>query len=437
MGRTGHSQGATTGRIVHKLTRPAAIKARKVAASPDNPEYRVERGKTAARAARSTSELRKARGSVRALGGRTMRMIALTAVAALLASCGDGQSAMADPGASGRGPSANAEADAQNPNQRIFRDWLVVCDNIGTCHAFGHATEGTGWVRITMAAGPEATLRIAVGFWPENGTFGGPVTVRVDTTTFDGLTAATGEDAPSLATVGPGMARALVDEMAQGQTMTLNAGAETVPISLSGAAASLLWIDEHQGRLDTTTALIRKGSRPASAVPAAAPVPRITPAPAVSQTGYGDQEGQTLPAAIEALPAVVQCRADTDFNPDLQKVISSARLDANTILWSVPCGAGAYNFSSAWFTATPQGANPRRVTFPTASGEPQDQLVNAAYDPATRVIDAFNKGRGLGDCGMADSWTWTGQGFVLKSSSEMSECWGVPGDYWPTTWVSE
>ena len=366
-----------------------------------------------------------------------MRRIAVTAMAALLASCGDGQSAMADPGGGGRGASAAAEAAARNPNQRTFRDWLVVCDNIGTCHAFGHATEGTGWVRITMAAGPEATPRIAVGFWPENGTFGGPVTVRVDTTTFNGLTAATGDDAPSLATVGPGMARALVDEMAQGQTLTLNAGAETVPISLSGAAASLLWIDEHQGRLDTTTALIRKGSRPASAVPAAAPVPRITPAPALSQTGYGDQEGQTLPAAIEALPAVVQCRADTDFNPDLQKVISSARLDANTVLWSVPCGAGAYNFSSAWFTATPQGANPRRVTFPTASGAPQDQLVNAAYDPATRVIDAFNKGRGLGDCGMADSWTWTVRGFVLKSSSEMSECWGVPSQYWPASWVSE
>ena len=73
-----------------------------------------------------------------------MRMIALTAVAASLASCGDGQAALADPGGGVRGASASTEADAQNPNQRTFRDWLVVCDNIGTCHAFGHATEGTG-----------------------------------------------------------------------------------------------------------------------------------------------------------------------------------------------------------------------------------------------------------------------------------------------------
>ena len=362
-----------------------------------------------------------------------MRVIALMAVAALLASCGDGQTAKAGPKTA---ISARGEAADQGPGQQKFRDWLAVCDNVGTCHAFGPASEGTGWVRISMAAGPEAVPSVAFGFWPEDGDFSGPVTARVDGVAFE-ASAVSGEDAPPVGIVSPDRARALVDAMAQGTAMALNAGSGTVPISLTGAAASLLWIDEHQGRLDTTPALMRKGSRPASSVPAAAAAPRIVPAPAVSQAGYGDQEGQTLPASIEALPAVVQCRADTAFNPDLQKVISSARLDANTVLWSVPCGLGAYNFSSAYFTTTPQGTNPRRVTFPTVAGEPEDRLVNAAYDPATRVIDAFNKGRGLGDCGMADSWTWTGQGFVLKSSSEMSECWGVPSEYWPSSWVSE
>lgn len=366
-----------------------------------------------------------------------MRVIAMMAVAALLASCGDGQSAQADPGTAARGLAGETATGEANPNQRTFRDWLAVCDNIGTCHAFGHATEGAGWVRITMAAGPDALPQVVVGFWPEDGSFDGPVTARVDNNTFSGLTTATGEDALPVATVNPELVRSLIDGMAQSQTLSLNAGSETVPISLSGAAASLLWIDEHQGRLGTTTALIRKGSRPASSVPAAAPAPRLVPAPAVSQAGYGDQEGQTLPAALEALPAVVQCRADTDFNPALQTVISSARLDAKTVLWGVPCGAGAYNLITGYFTTTPQGTNPLRLTFPTVAAGSEAYLVNSAYDPATRVLDAFNKGRGLGDCGMADSWVWTGQGFVLKSSSAMSECWGVPGDYWPASWVSE
>jgi hypothetical protein len=55
-----HSQGTTTGKVVKKLTSPTKIKGHKVAASPDNPEYLVESGKTGARAAHRPSELKKA-----------------------------------------------------------------------------------------------------------------------------------------------------------------------------------------------------------------------------------------------------------------------------------------------------------------------------------------------------------------------------------------
>jgi hypothetical protein len=55
-----HSQGQTTGKVVRKLTRPTTIKAHKVAASRDDPQYLVESGKTGARAAHKPSELRKA-----------------------------------------------------------------------------------------------------------------------------------------------------------------------------------------------------------------------------------------------------------------------------------------------------------------------------------------------------------------------------------------
>jgi hypothetical protein len=55
-----HSQGTTTGKVVRKLTKPTRIKDHKVAASPENPEYLVESGKTGTRAAHRPSELRKA-----------------------------------------------------------------------------------------------------------------------------------------------------------------------------------------------------------------------------------------------------------------------------------------------------------------------------------------------------------------------------------------
>jgi hypothetical protein len=58
--RWDHSQGTTRGKVVRKLTQPIKIKGHKVAASPQNPEYLVESGKTGARAAHRPSELRKA-----------------------------------------------------------------------------------------------------------------------------------------------------------------------------------------------------------------------------------------------------------------------------------------------------------------------------------------------------------------------------------------
>ncbi|WP_269515956.1 DUF1176 domain-containing protein [Brevundimonas subvibrioides] len=365
-----------------------------------------------------------------------MRLTALFLMAITLAACGDGQAAQSAGTQQGPTERPGATPSAPQPGERTFRDWYVVCNNANACYAFGHATEGTAWVRVAMPAGPDGKPDIVLGFWPENGAFSGAVTAQVAGTGVVAATDPVGDDDDyPVALVRAPQVEALIATMTQGEAMTLKAGGETVSISLSGAAASLLWIDERQGRLGTTTALIRKGDRPPSTVPSAPALPVVNPAAAVAQGRYGDQEGQALPTTIEELPDVVQCRADTDFNPDLQAAIVSARLDADTVLWGVPCGAGAYNFSNAYFTTRPDGSNPRRLTFPS-TGEPLDLLVNASYDPVTRVIDAFDKGRGLGDCGTASSWTWTDRGFVLKTSSGMSDCNGVPSEYWPTFWVT-
>lgn len=365
-----------------------------------------------------------------------MRLTALVFAGFALAACGDGSVASSAESRPGAAVHPRIVPAADQPGERTFRDWYVVCDNANSCAAFGHATEGVGWVRVAIAAGPDARPTILLGAWAQDSDFAGPVTAGVADTKVIAATDSISDDADyPVVQVRAEAVDALIAAMTQGQSMILTSRAGTLPLSLNGAAASLLWIDERQGRLGTTTALIRKGTRPSSSVPAAPTVPVVTPAAAVSQGRYGDQEGQTLPATIERMPDVVQCRADTDFNPDLQSAIVSARLDADTVLWGVPCGAGAYNFSNAYFTTRPDGSNPRRLTFPS-TGEPLDLLVNAAYDPATRVIDAFDKGRGLGDCGTASSWTWTDRGFVLKSSSGMADCNGVASDYWPTFWVT-
>ncbi|MGZ9114997.1 MAG: DUF1176 domain-containing protein [Brevundimonas sp.] len=328
---------------------------------------------------------------------------------------------------------ASAPASSARSESRRFRDWLAVCDNTNDCVAFGPASEGTGWVRVGSAPGPAGARTVSVGFWPSSGDgLTGPITLTLDGRRHVATPIAGDHDPVGVAEVRAAEAAAVASGLAAGQTLTLAGGGETIPMSLSGASAALLWIDERQGRLETPTALVRKGSRAASSVPGPAPAPQVVAAPPIAQTGFGDT-GQTLPPALEAVAAVKACRAETGES-GLSDEVMSARLDASTELWAVPCFAGAYNIGHDWYLTGPGGRNPRAVSLSSASGESGAGTINGGYDASARTISAFSKGRGIGDCGTASTWTWTGRSFVLSAETAMTECSGVPADFWPTTW---
>lgn len=353
-----------------------------------------------------------------------MRFLSLLAGLGL-AACSPAGSSAAPARQAADAPGAAAIA-APSSEARAFRDWIAVCDNGNACFAYGRGEDGIGWVRVAMAPGLGARPEVAVGYWPPEDE-AGPPALNIDGVVY-ALTPVTEE--PVVGEVSPDRAAEVVRALADGRSAQTGSGGG---LSLSGASAALLWIDERQGRLDTVTALRRRGARPASTVPAPPPLPMVTPAPAVSQTGFGDKD-QTLPAPLEALPAVVACRADTSHSEWVQKEVMSARLDASTELWGVPCFMGAYNMGHEWFITGPGGRAPRPARLTSTSDEPTATTINGGYSPETRTLTAFAKGRGIGDCGVASTWTWTDRGFVLTSESEMSECFGVPADYWPTTW---
>lgn len=307
-----------------------------------------------------------------------------------------------------------------------FRDWIAICDNGNACFAYGPGREGFGWIRVAIGAGPDARPEVAAGYWPDEAELTRSFALTIDETDYPMTLAA---NQPVAAEVPADRALEVVRALANGDMVRIGPDHE---LSLSGAAAALLWIDERQGRVNTVTALRRPGPRPASTVRSAPPLPVITPAPAVSQAGFGDQN-QILPAALETVPAVAECRSETSEHW-IGKEVMSARLNATTELWAVPCFAGAYNMGHDWYITGPGGRDPRPARLTSISNEPTAGTINGGYSPETRTITAFAKGRGVGDCGTASTWTWTGREFVLTSESEMRECWGVPADYWPTTW---
>ena len=373
--------------------------------------------------------------------GVALSALALTAFA--VAGCGD-KDADKTPGARQAAMPATAAAVASAPVLQIraetkqFRDWSATCGNDGTCWAFGFAPEfAAGWVRITLAPGPDAQPQILFGYWPDSDAKGpGQIALTIDGRAFASTLSPEGEAEAPIGEIGAN-ARAAIDAMAQGKVMTIR-GASTQDVSLHGASAALLWIDEKQGRLDTPTALIRRGDRPAATVPVAPPLPTVTPAPAVDQAGFGDVN-QTVPAALRTRTEVGTCLKESSM-PAISDMVMSARLDARTELWAVPCGAGAYNVTHNWYLTGPGGRDPRPAILAGTAGPGADPVmsdnstVNGTYDPKTRTLSAFAKGRGIGDCGSAQTWAWTGDRFVLTEESTMGQCAGVRSDLWPIAW---
>lgn len=368
-------------------------------------------------------------------------LAALTVSTAAVAGCGDREAAQTpgspQPAASGAIATAAAPPVLQTRSEtRQFKDWSATCSNDGTCWAFGFAPDfAAGWVRIALPPGPDAKPEVAFGYWPDSDTPASDrIGLQIDGRTFpatlhdDGQTPI-GRIRSDVTTV--------IDAMAQGRSMTIS-GATTQAVSLNGAAAALLWIDEKQGRLGTTTALIRRGDRPASSVPVAPPLPAVPVAPRVDQTGFGG-DGQSLPAALRARKEVGDCLKESQMS-GIGDVVTSARLDARTVLWGVTCGSGAYNVTHHWYLTGPDGREPRPAALVGAAGPGANPVmadnttINGAYDPETRTLSAFGKGRGIGDCGVLQTWVWTGERFALTRESSMGNCAGVPADLWPLAW---
>ncbi len=379
-----------------------------------------------------------------------MRALILAAIAATgLSACGrDEPPATAAPapapGPVAPGQAAPAPMPVVQPETRAFRDWRAACDNGNRCVAWGGSD--SGWIRIAIDAGPDAVPTVSIGSWAFGDVDKAPETLKLRIDGRDFALRGGPRDAANAA-VAAERARTVIAALPAWRALALASGAQTADLPASGASAALLWIDERQGRLGTTTALLRRGDRPASSVPAAPALPRVAAAPAAPQTGFegaanpmeDEPRAVTVPDAIEGRQEVKACRADN--NEYLNKAVLAARLDASTVLWGIPCGSGAYNATYVLYLARPDGSGVRPAPLPERTPRTEGDiggegpwLVNPVYDPQRQTLTVFPRGRGLGDCGTITRWTWTATGFVLSEERSMGDCWGMTPDVWPTLW---
>ncbi|HWU14831.1 MAG TPA: DUF1176 domain-containing protein, partial [Caulobacter sp.] len=146
--------------------------------------------------------------------------------------------------------------------------------------------------------------------------------------------------------------------------------------------------------------------------------------PAIAQAGLPSKP----PASVLALGRKAEC----DTEPGSQGEPQAWRLSADKVLWQIPCGGGAYNFSGLFVVVDKAG----RAALASLEGVEDGLATNADYDPKARILTAYGKGRGVGDCGESSEWVWTGDAFALFRATTMPVCRGYGYD-WPIVFRAE
>ena len=318
-----------------------------------------------------------------------------------------------------------------------YQDWDAACDNTGTCRIAGYQGDGEiehpVSVLFTRKAGGNAPVIGQIAVAPDftdnapdlklaakselrlNGKTLG--TIRFNQDGYGKLSGA--------------QTQALLDALRRDAKIEVISGANTWTLSDKGAAAAMLKLDEFQGRLNTPSALIRKGQSRSEALPPQ-PVPLIR---AVAVPQKGEYELKKGTAKHKAVMALLQKsnngREDgdlTDRCPDLHEAerqgdITVYPLNAKQVLVDTSCISGAYQGTS--FNAV-MDAKLTRVE----QVLPRQYGGFGGFDPKTATLSGGFKGRGLGDCWGGQSAVWNGKTFVRSREDTTGQCKGFLGGAW-------
>ncbi|WP_374943798.1 DUF1176 domain-containing protein [Sphingomonas sp.] len=309
-------------------------------------------------------------------------------------------------------PTAPPKAMVPRPGElKTFGDWTVGCDNTLRCElrSLGPETGALPDVTVSISrnAGPAGKLEVSV-----DGQDDTPLAVALD-----------GRRADTPARI--------VAAMANAHALTaLAAGKAVATVSLKGASAALRYADAVQGRAGTVTALVARGLKPASAVPAA-PAP-----PTIAALAPGGPAASPTEAQLATMRRAAQC-SDKSIAAGTIGAPETYALGGGKTLVLLPCSAGAYNVLAAMFVLDESGVVPVRADAPvgfTASGADSATAVPTVVNGEFRkgVLASYAKGRGIGDCGVAQQFVWDGTRLRLSEQRAMGECRGNT-DY-ITTW---
>ncbi len=290
-------------------------------------------------------------------------------------------------------------------------DWTIACDNTRTCRAAGYQPDEGDHLPVSVlltrkaGAGQAVTAELMLGQYDEIKL---PASLKLQIDQRDlGKLELDGKSGTAVLS-SPQVTALLAALTRSSKIVAIGNDGRRWQLSDRGAAATLLKMDEFQGRLGTRGALVRKGDRDEASVLPALPVPQVREAK-LAAAQAGDARLGSLPALYQALRATLP--ADEECKGlDAAEPLTVTRLSSDKLLVSTDCWMGAYNIGTGFWVV-----NARAPFAPTL-------VTTHASDLDGSTILESQKGRGLGDCYSQAAWTWDGRRFVRTSKSSSGLC---------------
>ena len=316
--------------------------------------------------------------------------------------------------------------------EKTYQDWSLICDNTGTCNMAGYPeyySEHPVSILFTRSAGEKAPVTAQLALLRED---------------VGNKTAEIILNGQSLGTV-PNISEDGNAKLSEKQTTELltalkgNASIEVIfgefkeKVSDKGAAAAMLKMDEFQQRLNTPSALIRKGQeKHAVLAPQAAPKIQVAyiKNPRKTKLKRGEKQFDAVLALLRKSNETISsnyCNSLYDY------AITLYSLTDGKVLAEAECDNGGAPYTNYYAVMNNDLSKVEQVL--------ENQYNFASY--YDEKLDAFIIGLlktdGVGDCWYGQEAAWNGKTFILTKAQTSGSCKRFIGGAWGglPTFVSE
>ena len=312
-----------------------------------------------------------------------------------------------------------------------YQDWDLICDNLGTCRMAGYQEEGDDPVSIlfTRAAGENAAVEGKLTILPfgeadRDVQVGQDIEIWLNGKSLGTVKHISDENPDKLTEA---QTKALLSGLKKESEIRLTYGKTTLKVSDKGAAAAMLKMDEFQQRLNTPSALIRKGQeKHVVLAPQAAPKIQVAyiKNPSKTELKRGEKQFNAVLALLRksANSSASDCASLHDDSE--QKTITLYSLTHGKVLAEAVCISGSAAYTGYYAVMDNKLSKVEQVL--------EDQYNFAYYDEKLNalIVEGSYKSSGLAESWYGYEAAWNGKTFITTAEYISGSGKGFIGGAW-------